>query len=255
VTAGAAATAATSAELKPGDIGYAPAARVAITAGDTVTLDQLGYDPGRTTSGLPAQSTPPLATLTDRAVAIAPAAFEAAAVTPAALDPASVNNRLQKMVGDLSAWVAEIPYPLEGENAVVANFFQQLAARRANVATASQLGRTEPPDMVSATKTTPSTEYFQTANLAVAVQTVAETFQQALAAHGVALTTEQQAKVDQITAAAAKFAQRPTEPPAPVAVPAGSPDAPPATIAEPPATASHDMPTQAGAVPPAQTAA
>ncbi len=204
-------------QLVPGDVGYAPPARIAIAAGIVPTAEQLGHILGAAnvniTGAVPLAMPPP---------APATVSSDIAFMKPSAMSRGQVAAQLRKTIGDVTAWIMDIPYPMDGKEGVVVQFFRDLEARQRMRGTAATLGRVLEPDQVDKTTTIPPAEFFQlrhAAQLMVAMQAI---YEDALTVAGGQLSAANKTAIDQILAEFTPLAAGPTEPP-----PAVNEDVPP----------------------------
>lgn len=209
--------------LRPGDVGYAPPARVANVAGDVLKPEHYGWDPGRSSTNM--RGMVPLAM---PAPAYETVTNDTQIVPPSMLTAPTANARLAKMIGDMSAWVHDFPHLAHGKSAVVLRFFRDLEARSVARGTASHLGRSYEPDAIDQAYFVPPVEYFRLRHLAEQMTVMHGIYTAALSAQGVSVSEQDQATVDKIMAEFAPLADGPKSPASvPTSDPtSGGPDAP-----------------------------
>lgn len=180
-------------ELRPGEIGYAPPARVANFSG-VLTNEHLGYHPG-TDASVNIHGQVPLAM---PAPADATLSSSTAGMKPSLLSKQSATVALSKMWADMQAWIMDIPFPMEGQLAVVVQFARDMKARQVAMSTAHQLGRTLEPDAVDKATFDVPAEYFHLRGAAGEIAMLQKIYSAALAAKGIELSSDDQRSVDQI---------------------------------------------------------
>lgn len=193
--------------LRPGDLGYAPPARVAMPAGEALTAAHYDWNPGRSTSAV--NGAVPLAV----PVATVPSlADNPNMMKPSLLSAPVATARLSQMVGDLSAWVMDFPHQVHGEAAVVVKVLRDLKARALAHGTAQALGRTVAADATDEASFTPPPEFFALRHAADQVLAVQALYAAALAEHGIILSAADQTTVDRIVAEFGELAAGPKAP-------------------------------------------
>lgn len=191
--------------LRPGDLGYAPPARIAAETGKVLTHQDLGWT-GGTDASVNVHGQVPLA-MPAPAPPTATSASEY--MKPSLISKPAANAVLSKMVGDTKRWIMDLPHDFDGENAVVVQFFRDLIARGAAIGTAQALGRTVEPDSVDAAHTTPPPEFFTLRHLAAQLTMTKQIYDQALQSAGVQLGSDDKQKVEGIAAEFSGLAQGP----------------------------------------------
>lgn len=193
--------------LVPGDIGYAPPARIAPEVG-VLTAEQLGHYAGNNTSAnvhgtVPLAMPPP---------APATVSSDTAYAKPSQLTAAQAGAQLDKAIGDWTTWILDIPYSYDGKKAVVIQFFRDLEARQKARGTAATLGRLVEPDQVDNATSTPPPEFFQLRHAAQQIVALQDVYGGTLAKSGLTLSGQDQAAVDGILKEFAPLAAGPTAP-------------------------------------------
>lgn len=178
----------------PGEPGYAPPARVAMPAGVVLQehhygLAPIGVGSAAVTGLVPLAMPPPAQT---------PVSTDAALTRPSQMTAQSATAQLHKMVGDLGAWISDLPHEVFGEAAVVVQLFRDLSARRAALGAATALGRSLAPDAVDLAVHVPPLEFFRLRQAAAHVVELEEIYAATLAKTGSVLSAEDQMKIDQI---------------------------------------------------------
>lgn len=194
--------------LRPGDIGYAPPARVAPETGKVLSHQDLGWT-GGTDASVNVHGQVPLA-MPAPAPATATSASEY--MKPSLVSKAGVEAVVSKMLGDTKLYVADIPHQLDGENGVYVQFVRDLTARGAALATAHALGRTVEPDSVDQAQSSPPSEFFKLRHMAAQMEAAMQIYDQAMTSAGVQLPSEDKQKVEGIKAEFGQFAQGPKSP-------------------------------------------
>jgi hypothetical protein len=191
----------------PGDVSYAPPARVAQVAGKVLSAEHYDYTLGH--SGMSVTGQVPLAM---PAPAYEPVTTPTSSTPPSQLSAPIAISLLHKMVGELRAWIGDFPHQVSGESAVVVQFFRDLSARRASLNTAAALGRTMEPDAVDQTEHLPPPEFFALRHMAASFRHALAIYDRALSDAGAPLSRDDQASIDRIKAEFAPLADGPESP-------------------------------------------
>jgi hypothetical protein len=194
---------------RPGDAGYAAPARVAQPAGQVLRPEHYDYSGSTANQGVAVTGQPALAM---PAPAYQTVSTDAAGARPSQLSAQTATLVFRKMIGELRAWVADLPHEMTGELAVAAQFIRDLNARRAAQNTATALGRTLEPDEVDAAVNVPPAEFFQLRHMASSMMTAIGIFETALTDLGAPLTGDAKATIDQIKAEFSSLAVGPQSP-------------------------------------------
>jgi hypothetical protein len=194
--------------LVPGDVGYAPPARLANNSGEVLTRAHLGYIEGADAS---------LNMLGEVPLAMPPPAAETMMSIPAHVKPstttaAAASAQFGKLISHTTAYVLDNPHPLFGIQAVVSRFFRDLAGRQAALGTAEALGRTVEPDAVDKSKSKPPPEFFQLRHMAQQFVTAQSIYEGSLTTAGLKLSDANQATMKAITAEFEPLSKGPTSP-------------------------------------------
>lgn len=170
-----------------------PPARTALVAGDFNARPD--YDRGTPQVGYtPVQVLPVLARPTDTQ---APTLVASITVPPPnELAVGSADATLSKIISDTKAWVSTYPYPATGENAVVLQFYRDLASQQQQRVDAIAHGQTPTgPDPADAT-TTPPPEFYALRDLAQNTVAALTAASKAMTTAGLALLPADQAAAD-----------------------------------------------------------
>lgn len=194
-------------ELRPGELGYAPPARIANETG-VLTNEHLGYNPGSDAS-VNIHGQVPLAM---PAPAAATLSSSTEGMKPSLLSKQSATVAMSKMWADMQTWIMDMPHALDGHLAVVAQFARDMKARQNAMITAHQLGRTLEPDAVDKATFEPPPEFFALRGVAGEIVTLKKVYAAALAAKGIELSADDQRTVDQIMSRVEPLADGPKAP-------------------------------------------
>lgn len=192
--------------LRPGDQGYAPPARIAQPGGVVLEAHHYDYDTG-SGSALAVNGQVPLAM---PAPAYETVLHHTAMAKPSTLSQAAATAQLAKMVGNLRDWIMDFPYPAQGELSVIVQAFRDLAARRASLGTAAQLGRTVPADAIDEAETTPPPEFFTLRAMGAHMLALQQAYERALSTAGGELSPADKTAVNQTMSEFGKYTDGPT---------------------------------------------
>jgi hypothetical protein len=180
----------------PGEPGYVAPARIALPAGQT-GID-LRPEPGvvsnQTPQDLPRDTVP----LWEQ---------QMLSTRMAQLDRNSATIRMEKAADTLRAMCLDFPYEADGELAAIISFFRDLAARRAKLGTAAELGRTVDKDDIDAATFEPTPEHFQLRALATDAIWMMDTYDDILQHYHLDLPDDVAVRVDAIRQELHPYAQ------------------------------------------------